>query len=157
MTELRELIERLKHGKHDQSTHGRRRGGGGGGASGGGGGSKPSRATIRANKLDAEVDRIIASSPDGMDGLSNQDKDRILRLQSEAAEIRMAEMEKKNQLAAVRRYRKHMEGYDKRKAEAEKLESQIDAIRASNPELEGDDFNKVRRLQDKIADLLRWY
>jgi hypothetical protein len=39
MTELQELIERLKHGKHDQSTHGRRRGGGGGGASGGVGGS----------------------------------------------------------------------------------------------------------------------
>lgn len=37
---LKELTARLKHGKHDQSTHGRKRGGGGGGGAASGGGNQ---------------------------------------------------------------------------------------------------------------------
>jgi hypothetical protein len=66
MSELRQLIERLKHGKHDQSTHGRRgrRGGGGGGGGGGGassgGSSKPivEPATSSESKPDDVVDGV---------------------------------------------------------------------------------------------------
>ena len=77
MSELRQLIERLKHGKHDQSTHGRRRGGGGGAsASGGGMSSSESRQANRDDKaLIAQSKREITR----LEGMKKQAQDAIAR------------------------------------------------------------------------------
>ena len=68
---MKALVERLKHGKHDQSTHGRKRGGGGGGGGGGATAAPKQSATPAAG---ANINRFNEVMQQQAQALQNQER-----------------------------------------------------------------------------------